>query len=282
MTTLAEFATAQSGVTLTTHDGERRIEITGGLLQVTGPLTGDYAGWRIHCHSGGGLAFNYEDQSEQTLTATGYQNGAFQFSETDAAKAYVGGSFTFDNVGGYGGIDTETTYYVISISGGAIGFSASVGGSPLIVTGSGTPANVVIRTDEYLQRDIGTLGRNDGAQVQIIEESDQVTASERAYRFGEDNYASTSNISRFQAGTIRLENVSWFVDTGVTGNNSFSGDRSDFGIFVGTGSPPSPKPRVTFNNCHISVGHALQSLRIARHYDRRADVDASEYRTRSG
>ena len=66
MTTLSDFASAQAGVTLATDTEKRLITITGGLLRVNAPLTGDYSGWRILCTSSGGIAFDYPDQSAQT------------------------------------------------------------------------------------------------------------------------------------------------------------------------------------------------------------------------
>ncbi|MBF2756098.1 MAG: hypothetical protein ISN29_12720, partial [Gammaproteobacteria bacterium AqS3] len=256
MRSLDDLATIQSGITLTRDNRERLVTITGGVLKVNTWLdTSSIApGWRILCKSSGGLAFDAPDFSSTgiDITPTSVFASYLNVSVDDFDRVQAGDPFTVENDGGYTGPASSTTYYVgkseaspgsnailIAYKTKAAALSNSNNADDYIAwSGSGTASDVVLAFASRTGRlDIGTIGADGEPQIQIIED-------ETAHKFGGDNYASNSSVSRFQSGKVEFNNVFWAVDTNQ------SATRSDFDIYMGDSSGAN-MPEVTLNNCKI-------------------------------
>ena len=252
--TLDQLASLQSGVTLVRDTEQRSITVTGGLLKINTWLdvSSIRPGWRILCKDGGGIAFNAPDRPSTGLSVspTSMAAGLPNISLSDHDRLVHGEPFTISNLGGYTGPNTTDTYYAglfeandarsitLYKSQAAALAMSSVASSYVIFEGAGTAANVVMDFATNTGRiDIGIIGDNDDAGIQIIED-------ETAYVYGDDNYASNSEISRFESGKIELRNVFWAVDT----NEGAS--RRDFDIYMGD-TAGNNIPEVILRNCEI-------------------------------
>ena len=223
---------AGAGVTATRTAATQTISITGGLLQVTGYLDAGTVppGWRIDCSGGGGLAFNVPDATARDIALSARSGAALTLSAADWNALLTGDAVEKD--GDLGDLDNGTVYYVekgtsptVHLHGtraealagqSATRVSAGTGAVP---GGDGGMALAAGR------RDVGTIGDPDGAQVQILERAD-------AFAFRGDNYNSATEISRFQAGKITLDNFYW-ESLRPNADPSDDAARSDFDIYPG-------------------------------------------------
>lgn len=219
-----------NGGTVSRVAAQQVIQISGALLQVTGRLDAGTVppGWRIDCYSGGGLAFNLPDAAARDISIASRSGASLTLSAADWGAIVDGDALEKD--GDLGDLDNGTVYYAERAASPVIHLhatlAAALAGQSATRVSAGTGA--VPGGDGGLAlaagpRTIGRIGDADGPEVHILERAD-------AHVFRGDNYNSASEICRFQAGRVTLENFYW---ESLRPNGSVNINRSDFDVAPG-------------------------------------------------
>ena len=231
MASLESFA--PNGGTVSRVAARQVIQISGALLQVTGRLTAGTVppGWRIDCYSGGGLAFNVPNATARDISISSRSGAALTLSAADWGALLDGDALEKD--GDLGDLDNGTVYYVERGNSAVIHLHATLADALAGASGTRISAGTgaVPGGDGGLAlaagvRSIGQIGDADGPQVHIMERAD-------AHAFRGDNYNSASEVSRFQAGGITLENFYWECLRPNPASPGDDGLRTDFDIAPG-------------------------------------------------
>ena len=228
MASLESFVPA--GGTVSRVAAQQVIQISGALLQVTGRLTAGTVppGWRIDCYSGGGLAFNVPDAAARDISISSRSGASLTLSAADWGALLDGDALEKD--GDLGDLDNGTVYYAERGASPVIHLHATLADALAGASGTRISAGTgaVPGGDGGLAlaagvRSIGQIGDADGPEVHILERAD-------AHAFRGDNYNSATEICRFQAGGITLENFYWEC---LRPDASPDASRNDFDIAPG-------------------------------------------------
>ena len=212
-----------------------------GLLEIDHFLRRDAIkpGILYRCWAGGGISFDLAPAEATEGTMASANGTSIIVNPSQAYNRFVSGDEV--TIGGrtLGDLTQGSTYYVEFGNRGnnemhlhTTRENALLGRSSTRVSSnnngliSGTPPTVNLAAGV---RDQGNFGSNSEAPIIIVEMPD-------AHEFGQDNYNSDSNKSRFQNGAVSFTNALWR-------SNMPSNNRSDFDI--------APDARPTLINCRL-------------------------------